>query len=589
MNRDTPTAAIAYGLRAYGGLDRLVAGGAFPDVTGDLVDAILAEASRFAEAELLPLNRVGDRAGARYDAGKVTTPPGWPEAYRRWREAGWNGLGVPVSWGGQGMPVVVRMAVQEIWNAANPAFALSTLLTSSGIHALDAHAGDDLKRRFLPKLVAGEWTATMDLTEPQAGSDLGRLTTRAERAPEGTFRLFGQKIFITYGDHDLTENIVHLVLARIPGAPAGTSGISMFAVPKMLDDRVPNDLAAAGIEHKLGLHGSPTCTMVFGGLGEGARGWLVGEENRGLACMFTMMNLARLNIGIQAVGVSAAACRQALGYAQVRRQGRAPGVTSGTSPIVEHPDIQRELLQMVTLTEASRALCLACAEAMDMSATSPPADRQRWADRASLLTPVAKAFATDAVVAVSSAAIQVHGGAGYVEATGVAQYLRDSRIFAIYEGTNGIQAIDLVTRRLKLGDGAAVAEVIAEIRHAAAEAEAVQRPGLGSAARQLRAAADDLAAATAHLVRTLADGQSRAALAVATPYLRLFALAFGLALLAKGAGGARGEAAGRAAALARFHAEFLAVDTGPLAATVVRGGGAVDQGAMLLGTGVPPE
>ena len=588
MSRTTPLAEITFALRAYGGLDRLIATGAFPDLDSETAAAIVEEAERFAEDQLAPLNQPGDRAGVTLADGIVTTPPGWKETYKRWREAGWNGLGSPPEWGGQGLPMVLQMALQEIWNSANAAFAVGPMLNGGAVQALIAHATEDLRQRYLPKVVSGEWMVTMDLTEPQAGSELGAIATKAVRAGDGSYRLFGQKTFITYGDHDFTDNIVHLVLARLADAAHGTTGISMFLVPKLLDDGTPNDLVAAANEHKLGLHASPTCTMVYGEAGRGATGWLVGKENRGLVCMFTMMNHARLAVGAQGVGVASRALRLALAFATERRQGHALGAPRGEmSPIAAHPDIQRELSTMSALTAISRALVYACAEAIDMSIAGAETERHAWADRANLLTPLAKAFATDAANAVTSAGIQVHGGAGYVEETGAAQLFRDARVFAIYEGTNGIQAIDLATRKVKLAGGAPVAAVINEISAIAAAVAAANRPEFGQTAARLAEAGKHLAAATAYLAKALAAGNLQPAQAGATPYLRLFALAFGGALLAKGALGADEANRDRATALARFHAESLLGEAAPLAAAVIEGAEGLQQAARHLGIAEP--
>jgi alkylation response protein AidB-like acyl-CoA dehydrogenase len=433
----------------------------------------------------------------------------------------------------------------------------------------------------MKRLVSGEWTATMNLTEPQAGSDLGAIRMRAERAGDGTYRLFGQKIFITWGEHDVAENIVHMVLARLSDAPSGTKGISMFAVPKRLDDGTPNEVAAAGIEEKLGLHGAPTCTMVYGERGKGAVGWRVGEENKGLAAMFTMMNMARLSVGVQGVGVAAAATAKALAYARERRQGVAPGAGhDGMSPIAEHPDVQRMLASMHAMTGGARALCHAAAHAIDMSRTSRRGDRQAWADRAALLTPIAKAFPTDAAIEVAGLGIQVHGGAGYIEETGAAQALRDARVFAIYEGTNGIQAVDLVTRKLLLGNGAAMDGVVSEIRKAAGSVAAVNHPGFGATAERLAAAAGHLSSATAFLRRALQEDRAADALAGATPYLRLAALAFGGALLAEAAL-ASGEDE-RRRTVARTFAEAFVGETAALAAVVTIGGDAVRDAVRAM-------
>ncbi|HWL04281.1 MAG TPA: acyl-CoA dehydrogenase family protein, partial [Xanthobacteraceae bacterium] len=343
----------------------------------DVTEAVLAEAARFAQEVIAPLNRVGDIHGATLANGVVTTPPGWRDAYRAWTEAGWNGLAAPEAWGGQDLPRALNAACTEMWNGASLAFGLAPILTMGAIEALTAHGSDVLKQAYLPRLVSGAWTGTMLLTEPQAGSDVGALRTRAERAGDGSYRLTGQKIFITYGDHDLTDNIVHLVLARLPDAPAGTRGISLFLVPKFLPDAegrpgARNDIHVHSLEHKLGIHGSPTCTMVLGDDG-GATGFLIGEEHRGMACMFTMMNQARLAVGLQGVAIAERATQQALAFAGERKQGRAPDGTT-PAPIIAHPDVRRMLLTMQALTRAARAICYATAAALDRAATDPDAE-----------------------------------------------------------------------------------------------------------------------------------------------------------------------------------------------------------------------
>jgi hypothetical protein len=580
-----PIAEVAFTLERIAGLDAAIAAGALGDLTSETVIAILDEAGRFAANDLVAIDAPGDRAGVRFADGKVAAAPGFKDAYHRWRAAGWNGMSAPEKFGGQGLPIALHVAVQEFWNAGCASFATGPMLTGGAIDTLVAHASPELQARYLPKLVSGEWMATMNLTEPDAGSDLGAIRTRAEEAGDGTYRLFGEKIFITYGDHDITDNIIHLVLARLTGAPAGTAGLSLFLVPKFLPAEsgnlgAANDLAPARIEEKLGLHASPTCAMVYGGAGKGATGWLVGEEDRGLAAMFTMMNLARLTVGIQGIGVAERAYQEALAYARQRRQGRAAG-NGGMVPIVEHPDVQAMLATMKALVAASRAIAYACAFAIDMSRRGPEDERRRWADRASLLTPLAKAFSTDAAIEVANLGIQVHGGIGYMEATGAAQRYRDARIFAIYEGTNGIQAIDLMTRKLKLADGAAVELLIAEIADIAADARRSNRPELGQTGARLEAAIADLRAATTFLLAALADRRQRAALAGATAYLRLFALATGGALLARGALKANG-ADGQFVALARFFAERILGETAGLRLAVGEGAGALDQAATAL-------
>ena len=581
-----PIEEIAFTLDKIAGLDGALAGGIFGDLSSETVAAILNEAGRFAADELAPINRTGDRVGARRDNGSVMTPPGWAEAYRRFRAAGWNGIVAPEAWGGQGLPVMLGMAVQELWNAGAAAFAVGPMLTGGAIEALAAHASPSLKELYLPRLASGEWMATMNLTEPQAGSDLGAVRTRAERAGDGTYRLFGQKIFITFGEHDFTDNIVHLVLARLSDAPEGTRGISLFLVPKRIPNAdgaliTRNDVVCAGIETKLGLHGSPTCTMLYGGNGDGAVGWLVGEENRGLACMFTMMNSARLSVGIQGIGVADRAYADALSYARERRQGRAPGADGpGMSPIVDHPDVQAMLLRMKAMTAAARAICYLTANAIDLSRRGNEVERSRHADRAGLLTPIAKAFATDIGIEVASLGIQVHGGMGFIEETGAAQHLRDVRVFAIYEGTNGIQAIDLVTRKLKLAGGDAVKSLLGELDAIAAAAEMSNRSGLGETGKRLAVALRHLRAATDFLLAALDRGEVGEALAGATPYLRLFALTLGGALLAKG--GLASDDEGKWTALARYFAETIIDETAALAATVTGGAAALRQAAFSV-------
>ncbi len=586
MGFRAPLADILFTMRNIADLDGVIAADGSSDLSAEMVEAILAEAGRFAENELDAINRGGDQIGCRLDKGAVTTPPGWKDAYKSWADAGWNGVTASAAWGGQDLPVMVHAALQELWNAGAASFAAGPMLTMGAIEALETHASDEIKARYLPKLVAGTWMATMNLTEPQAGSDVGAIKTRAAPAGDGSYRIFGQKIFITYGEHDLAENIIHLVLARLPDAPPGTAGISLFVVPKFLveDDGSPgarNDLVCAGLEHKLGLHGSPTCTMVYGDEGRGATGWLVGGENRGLAAMFTMMNMARLTVGIQGIGVATRAFDRALAYAQERKQGRAVGAVAGTSsPIVEHPDVQRDLLKMKALTAAARAIAMLCAEAIDRSRRAAPADRSIWAERASLLTPIAKAFSTDAGIEVASLGIQVHGGAGYIEETGAAQYLRDARIFAIYEGTNGIQAIDLVIRKLRLRDGKAVEELLAEFAEISTRVAALNRPDFGRMGERLAAALADLAEATTFLLREQAENRLPTALAGATPYLRLFGLTAGGVLLAKGAlrSAEVAEAEGWIS-LARFFAENMLGESAALAGTVMEGGAALEKAA----------
>jgi alkylation response protein AidB-like acyl-CoA dehydrogenase len=580
-----PVAEIAFALRNGTGFDAARADGLYPNLSEDTLDAVLEEAGRFATDVIAPLNRVGDRFGTPFKDGAVTTPPGWKEAYTAWAAAGWNGLASPAPWGGQGLPHALNAACIEMWNSASMAFGIGPVLTMAAIDALAAHGSEILKKTYLPKLISGEWMGTMQLTEPQAGSDVGALRTRAERAGDGTYRIIGQKIFITYGEHDLTDNIIHFVLARLPGAPAGVKGISLFLVPKFLvnADGTPgarNDVRAHSVEHKLGIHASPTCTMIYGDRG-GATGFLVGEEHAGMACMFTMMNQARLAVGLQGVAIAETATQQALAYARERKQGRAVGGAPGDSvSIIAHPDVRRMLLTMRALIAAARAICYSTAVALDRAHRSKDdAARQASHERASLLTPIAKAFSTDIGVEVSSLGVQVHGGMGFIEETGAAQHYRDARIAAIYEGTNGIQAIDLVTRKLPLSDGGAFRSLLAELRRTADAARAANDPSLGRTGEKLSAALDHLERASEWLLKALAKNP-QGALAGATPYLRLFGNVAGGCMIAGQALAAlrTGDAAQPAdrISLARFFAENIAVQCGGLADAVIEGADSID-------------
>ena len=571
-----PVDEILFTLKHVAGLEAALDEGAFGELGGDLVDAILSEAGRFAEGEIAPLSEIGDRQGARIADAVVTLPDGWADLYRRWAQGGWNGLTAPEIFGGQHLPHLLNVAAFEMWNSASMAFAIGPTLTVGAIEALEAHAAEALKQAYLPRLVSGEWMATMNLTEPQAGSDVGALTARAERAGDGSYRIFGQKIFITWGEHDATENIVHLVLARLADAPAGTRGISLFLVPKFLvnDDGSlgpRNDVFAQALEHKLGIHGSPTCVMIYGdgrfGPQKGAIGWLVGEENKGLACMFTMMNNARLLVGMQGVAIAEAATQKALAYAAERRQGRATGWTgAGMSPIIDHPDVARMLLTMQALTQGARAIAYSCAHAIDRARQET--EGSHWQERAALLTPVAKAFSTDVGVDVASLGVQVHGGMGYIEEAGAARLLRDARIAPIYEGTNGIQAIDLVTRKLSLSGGQHMRGLVDELRKIAIATAG--QDGFGQTATRLDAALANLAETAEWLLLRQAEGALPVALSGATPFLRLFGLVLSGCYLAKGAlVAAPGQA--RRIALCRFFAENLLSETAALKDRVVNG------------------
>jgi len=582
MSYRAPVADIAFALKHGAGFERARADGLFGDLGAEEVDAVLSEAGRFAADVLAPLNRIGDRHGTPFKDGAITMPPGWRDAYRAWAAAGWNGLAAPAQWGGQALPHALNAACVEMWNAASMAFGVGPVLTMAGIDALAAHGSDALKRAYLPKLVSGEWMGTMQLTEPQAGTDLALLRTKAERAGDGSYRLTGQKIFITYGEHDLTDNIVHFVLARLPDAPPGTRGISLFLVPKFLVNAdgslgARNDVRVHSIEHKLGIHASPTCTMVYGDHG-GAIAFLVGEEHRGLACMFTMMNLARLAVGVQGVAIAERSTQQALAYARERKQGRAGG--DAVSAIIAHPDVKRMLLTMRSRTRAARTLCYATALAVDRAHRAlDEAARECANERASLLTPVAKAFSTDIGIEVASLGIQVHGGMGYVEETGAAQHFRDARIAAIYEGTNGIQAIDLVSRKLPLAGGKTVAAYLEELRAVAAKVAASNDPAFGATGARLREAVDSLERTTHWMLERLEKAPNYA-LAGATPYLRLFGEAAGGCLLAEEALAARRLADDGSASrvgLARFFAEHSSVRAPGLERAVIDGADSINQ------------
>ncbi|MCA3600780.1 MAG: acyl-CoA dehydrogenase [Methylobacterium sp.] len=586
MTYRAPVEDILFAMRHVAGLEQGIASGLYADLADGMAEAVLEEAAKFAESRIAPLNRGGDKETSRLVEGDVITPKGFREAYSDWAAGGWAGVAAEPAHGGQGLPILLNIGCTELWNAANLAFALNPLLTMGAVEALTAHGSVHLQKTFLEKMISGEWTGTMNLTEPQAGSDLALLTSRAERNGDGTYRIFGQKIFITYGDHDLTENIVHLVLARLPDAPPGTRGISLFVVPKFIPkaDGTPgerNDVRCHALEHKLGIHASPTATMIYGDRG-GALGWLVGEENKGLACMFTMMNNARLAVGVQGVAVADRACQQALAYARDRKQGKAMGAAQ-TSPIVEHPDVKRMLIEMRSKTAAARAICLVTAAALDRHHRLEGAAARVAHEEASLLTPVAKAFSTDIGVEVASLGVQIHGGMGFVEETGAAQHYRDARILPIYEGTNGIQAIDLVTRKLPLSEGRTVKAVLGRYARTVAAARAINHPAFARIGHRLEKGLDALDRATDFMLASLGS-KPNDALAGATPYLRLFGLVAGGAYLADQALAAHaGLGAGETdprhrtrIADARFFAENLVTAASGLETTILEGADSVN-------------
>ena len=592
MTYRAPINDMLLALNHGAGLQAAVKAGHYGDFDAEITAAVLEEAGKFASDVLAPLNRVGDENGIKLDNGSVTTAPGWPDAYRRWTAAGWNAVSGPEAFGGQGLPLAINAACTEIWSASNIAFGLCPLLTLSAIEALDAHGTDELKKIYLDKLISGEWPGTMQLTEPQAGSDVGALRTRAERADDGSYRISGTKIFITYGDHDMTDNIVHFVLARLPDAPPGTKGISLFLIPKFMvnpDGTLGprNDIHASGIEHKLGMHAAPTCTMTMGDKG-GAVGYLIGEENRGMQCMFTMMNQARLGVGLEGVGIADRAYQQALAFAQERRQGRAVGKTgNGSDPIIVHPDVKRMLMQMRALTAAARTICYATAVALDVSVRATDAKtRSLAAARGALLTPIAKAFSTDIGNEVTSLGVQIHGGMGFIEETGAAQHYRDARITSIYEGTNGIQSIDLVTRKLAANGGASVWTLLDELTEIVSRVEASNDPGFGTTGSKLRDAVASLDRTSRWLLERIASAPNDA-LAGATPYLRLFGSTLGGCMLASEALAARNLTEGAADAsrhvtLARFFAENISVQAAALERTVIDSAEAVNAADAVL-------
>ena len=534
-----PLAEMRFVIENVAGIDQVRALPAFADITDDLIEAILNEAGKFGAEVLAPLNPSGDREGCSFENGVVHTPAGFIEAYHAFVEGGWNGIGLPAVYGGQGLPFLLATAVGEIWTAANMAFSLCPMLTQGAAELIEAHATPELKDRYLPKLVSGEWAGTMNLTEPQAGSDLARVRCRA--VPDGDhYKIIGQKIYITFGEHDLAQNIIHMVLARTPDAPPGVRGISLFLVPKFMvnDDGslgARNDLRCVSIEHKLGIKASPTAVMSFGDDG-GAVGYMVGKENHGLAAMFTMMNNSRLAVGLEGVGICDRAFQRARAYARDRIQGRA--IDSGDPAAIHidrHPDVQRMLLSMKSLAEASRALAYFTAAHLDIAHNHPDHEHRRLAlGLVDLLTPVVKAWSTDLGIEVASTGIQVMGGMGYIEESGAPQHLRDARIATIYEGTNGIQALDLVSRKVMRDNGAAATRLLALMRTTLAEIDADAKGQAGAIRERLLQATQDLAEATEWILETFPHAPARVA-AGACDYLALTGIVAGGWLLAKGA------------------------------------------------------
>lgn len=519
MTYTPPLNDMRFVLERVVGLSRLPAHPDFGTLDGDTVQAILEPAAQLSAEVLAPINHAGDKSGATLKDGVVTTAPGWIDAYAAYRDGGWNAVPFAAEHGGQGLPWLIAFAVQEMWQGANMSFGLCPLLNQGAIEAIDAHGSDAQKKEYLPKLISGEWTGTMNLTEPQAGSDLAAVRAKAVKQDDGTYKISGQKIYITYGEHDLSSNIIHLVLARTPDAPEGVKGISLFIVPKFLSGGARNDVICTGIEHKLGIHASPTCTMQFGDKG-GATGYLVGAENEGLKYMFTMMNNARLSVGLQGVAISEAAYQKAISYAQDRVQGFSLTDKSKRVSISQHADVKRMLTHMQALTEAGRVLVYEAALHLDLARAGDAAAQAK----VDFLTPIVKAWCTDNAVEVTSIGVQIHGGMGFVEETGAAQFYRDARILPIYEGTNGIQAMDLVFRKVARDNGAAAAAFLSDVEKFA---------GLDDVAADMKQLTHDMAGA--------AVSEPEKAASASAAYLKAFGIVAGAYMLARCAHAAKGS------------------------------------------------
>ena len=556
------------------------------EASADTVDAILEEAAKFASGVLSPLNRAGDKQGARFMDGKVTTAPGWIDAYRQFNEGGWGALSIDPTHGGMGLPRLVSAAVGEMWNSANLAFALCPMLTSGAIEALLLRGSPELQARYVPPLVSGKWAGTMNLTEPQAGSDLAAIGTRADKQADGSYKITGQKIYITYGEHDLAENIIHMVLARTADAPPGVKGISLFLVPKILvdtDGRLgePNDVKALSIEHKLGIHGSPTCVMAYGE-SDGAMGYLVGEENRGLEIMFIMMNAARFAVGVEGLALAERAYQAARDYARERVQGAAAGGERGS--IIAHPDVRRMLMLMKSQVEAMRALAYVVAAAMDQGERiENVVQRECQQAFAELMIPVVKGWCTEAATDIASLGIQIHGGMGYIEETGAAQFLRDARITSIYEGTTAIQANDLVSRKLIRDGGAAMRSVLGAMQGTVAALTLQAGEDMAAIRTYLSRAVEAVSEAEEYLVSEHKRNVS-GVYAGAVPFLKLLGLTAGGWQMARAAlaatklleeGGQADDFHRAKIITARFYAEHVLVQASGLRDSIIQGGASV--------------
>ncbi len=587
-----PVREMMFVMRELAGLDEISRLPGCEDATADTVEAILDEAARFAGEVLSPLNKSGDKEGVCWHDSNVTMPAGFAEAYRQFAANGWNGIGCDTDYGGQGMPKLLVAAVQEMWKASNMAFSLCPLLTTGAIEALTLCGSDALKATFLPRMVSGEWTGTMNLTEPQAGTDLASVRTRAEPQGDGTYRIFGQKIFITYGEHDMAENIVHLVLARTPNAPEGVKGLSLFIVPKFLVKAdgslgARNDARCVSVEHKLGIHASPTCVMAYGDAG-GAVGYLCGQENLGLSYMFIMMNAARYAVGLEGVAISERAYQHALAYAKERIQGPEAGSRSGEKvAIIRHPDVRRMLMVMKSQTEAMRAVAYVTAAANDAAHRHPDeATRKRNQAFVELMIPIVKGWSTETAQEVTYLGVQIHGGMGYIEETGAAQYLRDARITTIYEGTTGIQGNDLIGRKIARDGGATIKAVIGLMQQAERQLGEQQGADFAAIRSSLAGGIQALGQAVDAVVANFGQDIKSASVA-AVPMLKLFGAVAGGWQLARAALAAQrhldagdGDAQFLAAKIgtARFYADHVLAQAGGLAHTVCHGA----PGALAL-------
>ena len=586
MAYDAPIDDMAFTLQAAAGLAKLEGLPGFETYDPELIAPILEEASKLARDVLAPLNQSGDTHGAVLDDDGVKAAPGFADAYAQFRDGGWMGLAAPEEWGGQGLPRALALAVMEMVHGANMAFGLCPLLSFGAIEALLHHGTDAQKQTYLPSLVAGTWTGTMNLTEPQAGSDVGALKTKAVPNGDGSYAISGQKIFITWGDHDMAENIIHLVLARLPDAPAGSRGVSLFLVPKILVNEDGslgnrNSLKCIGLEKKIGIHASPTCVMEY----DGATGWLIGQANKGLACMFTMMNSARLNVGLEGVAVGEAAYQTAFEYAQERKQGKADGV-DGPAPILHHADVRRTLTTMRARVAAARSICYATGVAADLAEAAPDEQARHAAKlREDILTPIAKAWSTDMGVAIASMGVQIHGGMGFMNETLAAQLYRDARIAPIYEGTNGIQAIDLVGRKLSGTNGESMRLILGDIDATIREARATNEPQLVQIADRLRAGADALREASDWMLAAMKERDQDKALAGATAYLALAGDVIGGHYLTRTATAARASdpaVRARHLALAGFFAETVLATVPGRVPGITEGGATFLEGSEAL-------